>query len=787
MERSSPSGSVSVSSGAVQRAEPYSVKRHGTTIDSCDSEPVQTPGCIQAHGVLLVVRPSDLAVVQVSENVEAILGVAVDALLGWPLGVAIGADCEAYVRQFLDRPTVPNSPLYVVTMPARPGAAALDVTVHVLDGVAIVELEATGRSDGTEPDYFGLLKKSVARLHDVASVASLAQIITEEVRTITGFDRVMVYKFHADGHGEVFAESRRDTCAPWLGMHYPAEDIPKPARDVFMQVWCRPMPDVAGDLAELVPLVHPVTQRPLLMTHCALRGPSIMYTEYLHNMGVTAGLTMPLRHGGELWGLIACHHYTAPRSAPYPVRAACEFLAQIASLQLNVAEEREHMIYRLRLESVHNDLVAQAAQEDGFARLLDGRPGMLEGLKAGGGALYHRGRWWKVGQTPTDPQLDGLAAWLETRPEFEPTTRSVYASDSLAKDYAPAADFSDVASGLLAFGLTRGPRNAMMWFRPETLQTIHWAGNPADKPTTLGPSGPRLTPRASFELFRESVRGFAKPWLSVEIEAAARLRVLLMELVVGRAAELSELNNDLTRSNEELDAFAYAASHDLKEPLRGINKYAHQLLLEANLDDQEQRRRLNGLMRMTLRMDSLLDSLLHFSRVGRVALELEPTDLNELLSEALEMVGSRTLDPKVEVVVPRPLPRLRCDRVRTREIFVNLLSNALKYNDKHDKRIEVGYVEPGGDAPPPGTPPDAVRHTIFVVKDNGIGISTKHFGHVFKMFRRLHGREEFGGGTGAGLSIVQKLVERHEGQVWIDSLPGAGSSFYFTLPAGEAS
>ena len=351
----------------------YSVKRHGVTITNCDSEPVQTPGCIQAHGALLVVRPSDLEILQVSENARAILGHDAADLLGRPISAALGEEPQASVRQFLDQRGADNNPLYVVTLPARADVPPLDVTVHTVDGVAVIELEATGRTDGIEPDYVGLLQKTVSRLQSATSVGELSRILSAEVRAITGFGRVMIYKFHADGHGEVFAESRDEAYAPWLGLHYPAEDIPRPAREIFKRVWCRPVADVAGALAELVPLAHPVTHAPLTMTQCALRGPSIMYTEYLRNMGVTAGLTMSIRQAGELWGLIACHHYAGPKHVSYPVRAACEFVAQIASLQLKAAEEREHVLYRLRVESVHNDLLARAAHEGGLATFFDGR------------------------------------------------------------------------------------------------------------------------------------------------------------------------------------------------------------------------------------------------------------------------------------------------------------------------------------------------------------------------------------------------------------------------------
>lgn len=766
--------------------QPYSVKRYGVSITNCDSEPVQTPGCVQAHGALLVLRPSDLTILQASENTAALIGRSPEQLLGQSIAAAIGADAEARLRVFLAKNPIERNPLYVSTLPPRGGIPPLDVTAHTVGGVVVLELEPAGRSGADEPDYYALVKKTVSRLQTATTLQQFCDLVTEEVRALTGLERVMVYKFHADGHGEVVAESRRADLPPWLGLHYPAEDIPKPARDIFTRTWVRPVPDVTGGLAELVPLVNPETNAPLEMTHCALRGVSVMYTELLQNMQVTAALTMSIRRGDELWGLIACHHYSGPKYIPYQVRAACEFLAQVVSLQHKTAEDREHLAYRLKVDDVHHQLIAQAAQDRGLAAMIDGSPTLLDGIEAGGAALHHRDRWWCVGATPAEAELEALDAWLAGRPELEDPTRALYATDQLSRDYPPAAAFAAEASGLLAVWLSRSRRNLVLWFRPETIRTVSWAGNPHDMPTVLGPYGPRLTPRASFELFVESVRGRSLPWKAVELEAAARLRLLVMELVVSRAERLAQLNDDLTRRNEELDAFAYVASHDLKEPLRGIHKYAHQLLESAANPDAEQRRKLEALMRLTLRMDSLLDSLLHFSRVGRVTLDFEDLDLNEALAEAIELVSARRMGAKVEISTPRPLPRGPGDHVRCREIFANLLSNAIKYNDSEIKRIEVGYVAPDEHHPRPGFPARARPYTVYYVKDNGIGIQPKHHAQVFKMFKRLHGRDEYGGGTGAGLTIVKKLVERHHGQIWFDSTPGEGTTFYFTLPCKEA-
>ena len=764
----------------------YSIKRHGTSLTNCASEPVQAPGCIQAHGALVTARLPKLTILQVSENSEYYLGASPESLLGQPLTRLLSVEHEMRLQAMIASNTIEGNALFAFTLPARGDIAPLDVCVHTMSGVLILEFESSGR--GADPllhpagDFFTSVRAAVSRMQSTVGQLAFCDCIAREVRTITGLDRVMVYRFHEDNHGEVVAESKLEELDPWLGLHYPEADIPKPARDIYQRIWIRPVPNAAGPLVELVPLANPDTGKPLTMTHCSLRGASVMYSEYLANMGVGASLTMPILIEGALWGLIACHH-RKPTAFPHQMRAACELLAQVASLQLKSSDRIEMLQYGLRVEQVHQELVAKAAREGDLLALSDRQPSLLDAMDANGAALYHMERWWTAGSTPSEEQLDALADWVNLRPEFASLTRPVFATDRLSRDYPDGAAFSDVASGVIAVQVSRLRRDMIMWFRPETIQTIKWAGHPDDKPLVPGPNGMRLTPRRSFELFVESVRNRSLPWSTLEIDAALRLRLLIMDLATSEGERMSALNVDLTSSNEELDAFAYVASHDLKEPLRGIHRYAHQLVESADSFSAENRQRLDSLMRLTLRMDSLLDSLLHYSRVGRTNLEFELVDLNDVVADALEMVGVRKNNTSLAVLFERPLPCVLCDLVRVREIFSNLISNALKYNRDPQPRIDLGYLLADESGLRPNMPADAKGETIYYVRDNGIGVEPRHYEQIFRMFKRLHGRDEFGGGVGAGLTVVKKVVSRHGGHVWLDSTPDHGSTFYFTLPS----
>jgi light-regulated signal transduction histidine kinase (bacteriophytochrome) len=249
-------------------------------------------------------------------------------------------------------------------------------------------------------------------------------------------------------------------------------------------------------------------------------------------------------------------------------------------------------------------------------------------------------------------------------------------------------------------------------------------------------------------------------------------------VVLRQADELASMNTELQRSNEDLDSFAYIASHDLKEPLRGIHNYANFLMEDyAEVLNDDGIEKLQTLVRLTQRMEDLINSLLYFSRLGRVELIVETVNLDEVVHQAIATLAIARPHNEVEFQIPQPLPSIKGDRAQMNELFTNLISNAIKYNDKAKQWIEIGFVaedEENFDLYPP----------TFYVRDNGIGILPEHLDKIFQIFRRLHGRDEFSGGTGVGLTIARKIVERHGGKIWIESTYGQGSTFYFTLAAG---
>ena len=240
--------------------------------------------------------------------------------------------------------------------------------------------------------------------------------------------------------------------------------------------------------------------------------------------------------------------------------------------------------------------------------------------------------------------------------------------------------------------------------------------------------------------------------------------------------------NDLHHSNQDLNDFAYIASHDLKEPLRGIHNYSKILLEDYGSQlDEEAKAKCDTLTKLSKRMEELIDSLLHFSRLGQTELVIAQMDLNQVVQDVLATLEIRLKECGVAVKIPRRLPTVTCDKARIGEIFRNLITNSMKYNDKSEKWIEIGFFHVGED-----DGADQEEPSVFYVRDNGIGIREKHLGLVFRIFKRLNGRDKFGGGTGVGLTMTKKMVERHGGHMWVESIFGEGTTFYFTLKKGQA-
>ena len=722
---------------------------------------------VQPHGVLLVLNEADLTVVQVSQNTREAFGLPVEEVLGKTLDDLLD---DYQVDQFRSGLRGENldvmNPTKIWVRRRGDDYGVYDAVFHRSGaGFLILELEPALNSDNIPfLSFYHLARTSIGQLEaGSASLADFCRIIVHEVRQVTGFDRVMLYKFDDDGHGEVLAEEKTEDMESYLGLHFPESDVPAPARKMFLSNWIRVIPNASAEPVDLVPAVNPVTQQPTDLVMSILRQPYHCHIEYLHHMNVEASLTISLMKDQKLWGLIACHHKT-PKYVPYELRKACEFLGRVIFSEISTLEEEADQSYRLQLAAVQTALIDQMAQEDYFIDGLVRRdPNLLDLVGAQGAAICFGGQWTTLGRTPPEDELTYLVQWLG-----KSVSEDIYVTDALPLEYSEAQRFKDVASGLIAIPISK--RSYVLWFRPEVLQTVNWGGNPNEAYTLVGEAENQwLCPRKSFELWKETVSLHSLPWQGVEVKAALELRKAIVNIVLRQAEELALLATDLERSNAELKKFAYVASHDLQEPLNQVANFVQ--LLEMRYDaklDEDGKEFIGFAVEGVSLMQTLIDDVLTYSKVDLQGIEWQLTTVQDSLDQALGNLRGRIGETGAVITVD-PLPTIVADGTQLMQLFQNLIGNAVKFRKAEETpHIHIGVQR-------------QEDQWLFSVADNGIGFEPQFAERIFVIFQRLHTRDEYAG-SGMGLAICKKIIECHRGRIWVEAAPDQGATFYFTIP-----
>lgn len=730
-------------------------------LDACDREAIHTPGAIQPHGYWFCLDEPALTISQLSANVGALLQRPAEQLPGSSFTALI--DAAAVLRLQRACAGALDKPLYLGALAVA--GVTMDAILHRHDGLLILELEPAGGDDGSFASMYPLVRSFVASLQQTESVDELCALAAREMRRITGFGRVLVYRFNEDGHGHVLGESLAPGYDSYIGLHFPASDIPRQARELYRDNHIRLIANAHYQPSPLLPALHPTRGTPTDLRHSALRSVSPVHVQYMKNMGTLASMSISIIVRGALWGLISCHHASA-RTVPFDVRTACEHLGQILSLQIEAKEERSESAYSLELRRKMVALLSSMADGDNFVDGLAARPdALLAFAEASGAAIVSGGRCLRVGSAPAEPKILALLDWINGR-----ATDGIFHSQHLAADYADAASFEPPLAGVLAIAISQLHQHYLIWFRPEVVQTVRWAGQPTKElAQDSGDVVQQLRPRSSFAMWAQTVRGRSLPWRRSEIEGALEFRSAILAVVLRRAEEMAALAGELARSNRELEAFSYSVSHDLRAPLRHIVGYAD-LLREFEGAQLSERgtRFLHNIEDSAHFAGSLVDSLLNFSQMGRSALQRASVPLGELVQHVIDDLRDELKDRDVRWTIGA-LPTVDGDPTFLQLALRNLLSNAIKYTrTRAPALIGIDAEEQ----------PDS--HVIHV-RDNGVGFSMSYANKLFGVFQRLHRMEDFEG-TGIGLANVRRIIERHDGHVWADGELDRGATFSFSLP-----
>jgi light-regulated signal transduction histidine kinase (bacteriophytochrome) len=500
----------------------------GVDLTNCDREPIHILGAIQPIGFLIALT-ADWLVARVSANIADFIGREPADLYGKPLDTIFS---KSAVHDLRNRAAILRGPDAVERLfDCRIGEAEarFDIAIHFSNGSVVIEAEP---ASGEHGDATGMVRSMITRLDQTADTAAFYREGARQVRALIGFDRVMVYRFAADGHGEVVAEAVRSGIGSFMGLHYPASDIPVQARELYRRNMLRVITDVNAAPVPILPQRDEAGQ-PLDLSLSVLRSVSPIHIEYLKNMGVGASLSISIIVDGKLWGLFACHHYS-PRCPTFERRSVAELFAQMFSMRLESRERQETVEYERRARDISDQLLGAVASDETLLKDPDWLADILtHAIPADGVGVWLGGSFAFSGSTPPAEDFRRIVRSLNST-----AAGKVFATDHIGAIVSDAEGFASAASGLLAIPISRSPRDYVVLFRKEMIHSVRWAGDP-HKPVKYGPNGPRLTPRESFAEWKELVEGRSRPFTPSEIRVAETLRATLIEVVLRLADEAS--------------------------------------------------------------------------------------------------------------------------------------------------------------------------------------------------------------------------------------------------------
>ncbi len=511
-------------------------------LTNCDREPIHLIGAVQPFGMLIAISSADWIVTQASRSVEQWLGVSAEQLIGSHLTQILTTQAIQTIRSHLQSSIMSDTVARAFDIAITESGIRADIAVHIVGETIVIECEPS--MEGAEANSGLTVRGMIARLQQTGDLRAFYRVAAREMRAMTGFDRVMVYKFEHDGSGEVVAESARSGLESYLGLHYPSSDIPKQARILYERNWLRLIADIDSEPSPIEPRFAP-SGHPLDLSKSILRSVSPIHIEYLRNMGVAASMSVSILRDGKLWGLFACHHY-APFRVPFAHRTAAELFGQMFSLLLENREREGEATYEHRAQKLHHQLVTvMASEETQFESIVAHLDDIADLLACDGIGVWVNGHATIKGLTPTEEQFTDLVSHLITQ-----NVDQIYATFEIGAYFPPGRAFAERAAGMLVVPLSRPARDFLIFFRKEVTRSVNWAGDPT-KPMVVGPLGARLTPRKSFELWKETVRGQSQSWLPVECRIAESLRVSLLEVIL-RLSDLAQVERRRAQQRQDL-------------------------------------------------------------------------------------------------------------------------------------------------------------------------------------------------------------------------------------------
>ncbi|WP_427873460.1 ATP-binding protein [Flavobacterium sp. MMS24-S5] len=742
------------------------VNRDIVTLTNCEHEPIHIPGQIQPHGFLLGIT-LQWKIDFCTENVAAYFGISHNQMLGKDFATVFGVTAENEILAYTNGDEFKDAfPLEIELL-----GSLFQINIHKSEGIYILEAELLFADQEKLADAYKQTIQFVSQMNKTTSLKDLCALVAQGTREITGYDRVMIYRFDEQYNGEVFAEDCREDLEPFLGLHYPHTDIPAQARELYIKNLLRLIVDIDY---EPVPIytVDDKEGKNLDLSLSILRSTSPIHVEYLKNIGVGATLTISLIHHGKLWGLIACHHYSKKNISP-EIRLAAKLQGQFITSQIDIRQSNDEYLSAQKTNLALEQLTSLELPvlKESLEKIVS-TPQLLEIANASGVSIITRDKIYKNGLTPSDEQIIDLLRHLKSKKNTD------FFSTNKISDHFPEFDENSNFAGIIYHSL--GNNGHVIWFRPETISEIKWGGNP-EKRIVKDSKG--LHPGNSYNIYKQIVKNQSSNWKLYEINAASQYtHTLYNHLILIMLSEEEEKYRSqseiLKETNSELENINWISTHDLQEPLRKIQLITSKMLSELDVISTESIS--NSLQRVSKsanRMSGLLEDILKYTRIKNTREKLEEVDLNKILKSTIKEMHE-TIAESNAIIEHENLPEVHAISFLMRQLFNNILQNSIKYasSERQPKIVITASQEP------------VMIHDRYKVychwvrfSDNGIGFEQQYAESIFKVFTRLHTQEHYTG-SGIGLALCKKIMQTVGGDIQAEGKPNQGTDIIIYFP-----
>ncbi|SMO58399.1 Bacteriophytochrome (light-regulated signal transduction histidine kinase) [Chryseobacterium rhizoplanae] len=731
------------------------LKRYMNFIE-CHEEPIHIPGSIQSFGYLIGIDAASHTITFFSRNISDIFDIGSSQelfgrkLTDFPESFQSIIDSEIYTS--LDKFTRRKNETYFDKIFI--GDTEYHFSVFRSELYIFMEFEKVLINPNKR------ISNKYDNFYIIDNEKELWNHLLETLSKVVNYGRMMVYKFMMDGSGKVIAEKKNENMESFLGLHYPESDIPKQARDLYLKKRKRIFSNVYADT---VPILSKSPEN-IDLTFSASRGMSPVHGQYLKNSGVASSFSVSIIIDDHLWGLVTCQN-VEPKHIDLEDRVQAGIFTALAANAYSSFKSKSELNYRLELNEKVSQLKTEFLKHNNlFDSLIECKTEIRNLPEADGLAIVSDENIITDGKTPNPESIRRIVQWAQ-----ENTNERIYVSRNFLKEYGDKLDLSEDAAGIVIYFIERDKNEMLIWFRKEFDEHINWAGNPEKKIEVFSQNGEEkqmISPRTSFRIFTENIKGNSKRWNSRNVSAVQAVRDLILETSHKNYNAIKRLNDELKKVNDELDSFSYTISHDLGTPLTVMKLNAQMLLGNLTDDSVKSKTKINTIIEEIDNMAEMMHDVLQLSRAKHSEIQLENLKTAHTIEKISQNAKMTYGSPNSEIII-KECPDVLADKTMLHQVFLNIINNAVKYSSHKDlPKVEIE-----------GTEDD--QTIIYRISDNGIGIPEEEKHKMFKIFNRMDNAKKFKG-NGVGLSIVHRIMKRIGGNVDYES-SSEGTSFILTF------